>query len=46
MRNKKVVLLSIVALGFVALGYLEGWYFMIPAIVIIWLNKRELKGKN
>lgn len=40
--NKKVVAYSIIALGFLALTFLVDWIFIIGAVVMIWLNQREL----
>ena len=46
MRNTKVILLSILALGFVVLSFLVDWLFLIPAVVIFFINQRELKKKR
>jgi len=43
--NWKVVIYSIIALGFVALTVLVDWVFIIGAVIIIWLNHRELMKK-
>jgi len=45
MKNKKVVIMSIIALGFLALTFLVDWIFIIGAAVIVWLNHRELSKK-
>ncbi|MDA3837084.1 MAG: hypothetical protein PF542_05675 [Nanoarchaeota archaeon] len=39
----KVVIYSLLALGFLALTYLVDWLFIIGAVVLIYLNQRELK---
>jgi hypothetical protein len=45
--NTKVVLSSIVALGFLALTYLVDWLFIIGAVFLVYLNQKELfKNKN
>jgi len=44
--NKKVVILSIIALAALALTYLvSGWFIIIPAI-IIYINQVELFKKK
>jgi hypothetical protein len=40
--NWKVVVYSIIALGFIALTFLVDWMFIIGAVVMMWLNQREL----
>ena len=44
--NIKVVIYSIIALGFMALTFLVDWIFIIGAVVMIWLNQRELMRKK
>ncbi len=46
MKNKKVVIFSLIGLVFIALMFLVHWVFAIGAFLIIWLNKRELKKDN
>jgi hypothetical protein len=47
MKNRKVVILSIIALGFLALTFLVDWIFIVGAAVIVWLNHKELmKGRG
>ena len=41
-RNWKVVAYSLIALGFLALGFLVDWLFIIGAVVLMFLNQREL----
>ncbi|MFH1308105.1 MAG: hypothetical protein ABIH72_04590 [archaeon] len=40
--NYKVIVYSLIALGFLALTYLVDWLFIIGALVMIYLNQREL----
>ena len=42
MKNPKVVIRSIIALGFLALTFLVDWMFIIGAVVLMILNQREL----
>ena len=44
--NKKVILYSIVALGFIALTFLVDWIFIVGAVIMVYLNQRELMGNN
>jgi len=45
--NPKVVIFSLIALGFVALTFLINPYFIVGAIVFMILNQRELgRGKK
>ena len=44
--NIKVVIYSIIALGFLALTFLVDWMFIIGAVVMMFLNQRELMGKK
>jgi len=43
--NWKIVIYSIIALGFVALTFFVDWIFIIGAIVMVYLNQRELTKK-
>ena len=45
-KNLKVVLYSIIAIMFLVLTFLIDWIFIIPAVVLMILNKRELMGKK
>lgn len=38
----KVVILSIIALGFLALSYFVDWLFIIGAVIIMFINQKEL----
>ena len=44
--NIKVIIQSIIALVCVALMYFVSWWFILPVIIILWLNQRELFKKN
>jgi len=44
--NLKVIIYSLIALGFVALTFLVDWMFIIGAVIMIWLNQKELMEKN
>ena len=45
MKNPKVVLLSLIALGFLALTFLVDWLFIIGAVILLYLNQKELMKK-
>ena len=40
--NWKVIIYSIIALGCIALSYFVDWAFLIGAIIMVFLNQREL----
>ena len=40
--NIKVIIYSILALGFVTLTFLVDWMFIIGAVILIYLNQKEL----
>ena len=44
--NIKVIIYSIIAFGFVALTFLVDWAFIIGAVVMVFLNQRELMKKK
>ncbi|HUW43401.1 MAG TPA: hypothetical protein VMV95_00350 [Bacillota bacterium] len=44
--NWKVFILSLIALGFIALTFLIDWMFIIGAVIIMLINQRELLGKK
>ena len=46
MKNLKVVIFSIIALGFLALTFLVDWIFIIGAVILMILNQRELMKKE
>jgi len=41
--NPKVIFYSLIALGFLALTFFVDWIFIIGAVVMIFLNQKELK---
>ena len=43
--NIKVIIYSFIALGFVALTILVDWIFIAGALVMIYLNQKELMKK-
>lgn len=45
-KNPKVVLFSLVALGFLALTFLVDWIFIVGAAILMILNQREIMGKS
>ncbi len=44
--NPKVIVYSIIGLACLALTYLVHWAFILPVLVIIYLNQRELMRKK
>ena len=46
MKNNKVVLFSIIALGFIVLSFLVDWIFIIGAVILMFLNQKELMKKK
>ena len=44
--NIKVVIYSVIALGFLALTFLVDWMFIAGAAIMMYLNQRELMGKS
>ncbi len=46
MKNKKVTILSIIALICIVLAILIDWLFLIPAVIIMIINQRELIKKK
>jgi hypothetical protein len=44
--NWKVVILSLIALVFIALTFFVHWAFIIGAVIIMIINQRELLGKK
>jgi len=45
LKNPKVVLFSLIALGFLALTFLVDWLFIMGAVVLLYLNQKELMKK-
>jgi len=46
MKNPKVVIFSIIALGFLALTFFIDWIFIIGAVILMFLNQKELMKKK
>lgn len=46
MKNPKVVILSIIALFCLYLTFTVDWLFIIPAVIIMFLNHKELMRKK
>ena len=46
MKNKKVVFLSIIALICIVLAIVIDWLFLIPAVIIMLINQKELIKKK
>ena len=46
MRNFKVVIFSMFALGFLALTFFVDWFFIIGAVILMILNQKELMKKK
>jgi len=42
MKNSKVVFLSLLAIVFVILTFAINWLFIIPAVIIVFINQKEL----
>ena len=43
--NWKIIIYSIIGLGFLALTYFVDWIFVVGAVVMIWLNQKELRKR-
>lgn len=46
MKNKKVVILSIIALICIVLAIVIDWLFLVPAVIIMLINQKELIKKK
>ena len=46
MKNPRVVFFSIVAIGCLVLAVFIHWMFIIPAVVLMIINQRELMRKR
>jgi len=46
MKNPKVVIYSMFALGFVVLTFLVDWIFIVGAVILMILNQKELMKKR
>jgi len=44
--NIKVIIYSIIAFACLALTFLVDWMFIIGAVIMIWLNQKELIRKK
>ena len=44
--NKKVIAYSIIAIIFLILTFFVDWLFIVGAVVMMWLNQKELRRKN
>jgi len=44
--NPKIIIFSLLALGFLALTFFVDWLFIIPAVILMILNQRELMKKK
>lgn len=42
MKNPTVVLNSLIAIGFVILGFIINWLFIIPAVILMIINQKLL----
>jgi fumarate reductase subunit C len=46
-KSPRVVIYSIIALGCIALAFFtKEWFFLIPAVILMVLNQRELMQKK
>jgi hypothetical protein len=45
-RSPRVVIFSLLALGFLVLTFLVDWLFIIGAVVFMFLNQKELMNKK
>jgi len=45
MKNPRVVLYSLIALGFLVLTFTVDWLFIIPAVILLIINQKELMKK-
>ena len=46
MKNKKVTILSIIALGCIVLAIVIDLLFLVPAVIIMIINQKELIKKK
>ena len=46
MKNPSVVYLSLMALVFMVLTFTVHWFFIIPAVAIVFINQRKLMKKR
>ena len=45
-KNPKVVVYSIIAIFFLILTFLIDWLFIVPVLILIYLNQKELFKKS
>jgi len=45
MKNPAVVFLSLLALLFIVLMFVSSWFFIIPVLVIIFINQKLIMSK-
>ncbi|MDD5699593.1 MAG: hypothetical protein PHH00_00130 [Candidatus Nanoarchaeia archaeon] len=45
-KNPKVVIFSLLAVGFVVLSFAVHWLFIIGAVILVGLNQKEILGKK
>ena len=46
MKNPRVVIRSILAIGFLILTFTVDWLFIIGAVILMFLNQRDLMRKK
>ncbi len=46
MKNNKIVIFSVIAFGFLVLTFLVDWLFIVGALILLYLNQRELMKKR
>lgn len=46
LKNKQVVILSIIALACVVLAFVIDWLFLIPAVIIMLINQKKLTQQD
>lgn len=46
MKNKKVMILSIIAIVCIVLAVIIDWLFLIPAVIIMLVNQKELMKRK
>jgi len=44
--NIKIIIFSLIAIGFLILTFFVDWLFIIPAVILLILNQRELMKKK
>ncbi len=44
--NWKVVIFSLIAMGFLAMTFIFDWIFIIGAVIFMFLNQKEIMGKK